>query len=113
MFIFNWLVFLSSNLFSLGLKGALKKAAVGVSIISIPEAEKKQREVVNGIEKLKRKERGVRKGDGTGSQKTKTAQNSERKKNESLRKILFEVDSEISQVSLGFASVASPFTART
>jgi hypothetical protein len=30
-----------------------------------------------------------------------------------LQKLLLEADDEISQVSLGFASVASPFTART
>lgn len=73
-------------------QGALKRAAVGISIVSIPQAERRQRHA---------KEQSVVKN------------NSKRKNIDRFHKIIQEVDDEISQVSLGFASVASPFTART
>jgi cation-transporting ATPase 13A1 len=77
--------------------------------------EKKQREVLSGIERLKRKgSRKVGKDKDNGTiRKKKRIPDTEGKNTDSLRKSLFEVDDEISQVSLGFASVASPFTART
>jgi cation-transporting ATPase 13A1 len=79
--------------------GALKQAHVGVSIISVPDLEGKQRDALDGIKsKNKRKDK---------KSKKKEAEQVER-----YLKALAEAENELMHVSLGNASVASPFTAR-
>lgn len=79
--------------------GALKQAHVGVSIISVPDVEGKQREAIDGIKsKKKRKDMKSKKQDVM--------------QVESYLQALAEAEDELMHVSLGNASVASPFTAR-
>ncbi len=106
--------------------GALKQAHVGISLISVPEIEKKKREALEGakvvqkLEKLHRKiERATQKGNiekASGYQKQydklKTSKNGGRVSlREQLRKAQ-EADDDLTYVALGDASVASPFTSR-
>jgi len=84
--------------------GALKRAHVGISIISAPELEAKQRVATATITKEQRKERKARK---EGKCKRKN-----RKLEESLQ-LIQEAQNELDQVELGDASVASPFTSRS
>lgn len=79
--------------------GALKRAHVGISIISAPHVEAKQREA-NAIMKKDRKG----KKSSTGKKKKKSLE-------ESMRQ-LREAQEELDQVELGDASVAAPFTSR-
>lgn len=84
--------------------GALKRAHVGISIISAPELEAKQRSATETIAKEQRKEKRARK-------EGKAKKKSSRKLEESLRQ-LQDAQSELDHVELGDASVASPFTSR-
>jgi cation-transporting ATPase 13A1 len=83
--------------------GALKAAHVGVSIISVPDLEGKQREAIDGI---KAKTKTPKKS------KDKKSKPAEVKQVESYFQALAEAEDELARVSLGNASVASPFTAR-
>lgn len=74
--------------------GALKQAHVGVSIISVPDLEGKQRDALDAIKSKKRKDKKSKKSDSKYLQ------------------ALAEAEDELTHVSLGNASVASPFTAR-
>ena len=93
--------------------GALKQAHVGVSIISVPELEGKQRlandviSAVRSVEKRERRSSKTKKTSSKGGSKRKRAEQVER----SLR-ALAEAEDELNFVSLGNASVASPFTSR-
>ena len=105
--------------------GALKQAHVGISLISVPEVERKRREAQEGVkliqkaEKLSKKlEKARRSGE---EDKIKELEKSFRKAEkkargeggrESIKKKLREADDELNYVSLGDASVASPFTYR-
>lgn len=83
--------------------GALKQAHVGVSIISVPDLEGKQRDAYDAI---KSKRRTLNKSND------KKSQQSEAKQAESYLRALAEAEDDLMHVSLGNASVASPFTAR-
>jgi len=85
--------------------GALKRAHVGISIISAPELEAKQRSATAAITKEQKKERKARK-------EGKPKKKKNRKLEESLR-LIQEAQNELDQVELGDASVASPFTSRS
>ena len=75
--------------------GALKRAHVGISIVSAPEVEAKQREASHSINRSKKK----------GKKSTSSLEDS--------LKQLQEAQKELDQVELGDASVAAPFTARS
>jgi manganese-transporting P-type ATPase len=75
--------------------GALKRASVGISIVSAPEVEEKQR---NASERMKRGKQGATKPN-------------RRKLDESMRE-LREAQEMLDYVELGDASVAAPFTSR-
>ncbi len=93
--------------------GALKQAHIGVSIISVPELEGKQRlanDVISAVRSEEKRERRSLKTNKNSSKvgsKRKRAEQVER----SLR-ALAEAEDELNFVSLGNASVASPFTSR-
>lgn len=76
--------------------GALKRAHVGISIVSAPEVEAKQREASQSIKRAKKK----------GKKSSRTSLE------ESLKQ-LQEAQNELEQVELGDASVAAPFTAKS
>lgn len=76
--------------------GALKRAHVGISIVSAPEVEAKQREASKSISRAKKK--GKKSSRATFE--------------ESLRQ-LQDAQNELDQVELGDASVAAPFTSRS
>jgi manganese-transporting P-type ATPase len=97
--------------------GALKRAHVGISIISAPNVEKKQRAANATIAKVKA-EKKVDPVTGTNSDKKSkkkyaTATSSSRSTifEESVRQ-LRQAQDELDQVELGDASVAAPFTSR-
>ena len=77
--------------------GALKQAHVGVSIISVPELEAKERTANEALATLKR-----------GKKKEKNARALEK----SLKQLAAN-QAELNEVAMGDASIASPFTART
>jgi len=97
--------------------GALKKAHVGVSIISVPDLEAKQRsanDVISAAKAEEKKERKAakKKKDGKStSTKSKPKRSRSERVNRSLQ-ALAEAEDELNYVSLGNASVASPFTSR-
>lgn len=93
--------------------GALRRAHVGISIISAPEVEAKQRSATEAISQCKaqqKKERRERKKKGAAIGSTRSKSTSALQ--ESLRK-LQEAQEELDNVELGDASIASPFTSRT
>jgi cation-transporting ATPase 13A1 len=86
--------------------GALKRAHVGISIISAPGVESKQREAAALIKaEKKREKKAQKKGAKASSRKQASAFE------ESLRQ-LREAQDDLDQVELGDASCASPFTSR-
>lgn len=86
--------------------GALKRAHVGISIISAPEVESKQMEANERIAEAKSEQKREGK-----SKKKKTKKPRATSLEESLRQ-LREAQEELDQVELGDASVAAPFTSR-
>jgi manganese-transporting P-type ATPase len=94
--------------------GALKRADVGISIISAPNVEKKQRDANNNISKLKVDDKNDRKQLKKSNKSSKKVNGSSSRASifeESLRQ-LRQAQEELDQVELGDASVASPFTSR-
>ena len=89
--------------------GALRRAHIGISIISAPEVEAKQRSAAETISKVKAEQKKDRKkkGNKTGSRAKPKSSALE----ESLRQ-LQEAQDELDQVELGDASIAAPFTSR-
>jgi cation-transporting ATPase 13A1 len=83
--------------------GALKRAHVGISIISAPELEAKQRQATEALTKEQKKEKKARK---EGRVKKKNG------RVEELFRQLQEAQKELDNVELGDASMASPFTSR-
>jgi cation-transporting ATPase 13A1 len=90
--------------------GALKRAHVGISIISAPELEAKQRKATEALSDLKAEEKRERKDRKEGRKKSSS------KKRvttfEATLRDLQEAQDELDHVELGDASVASPFTSR-
>jgi len=88
--------------------GALRRAHVGISIISAPEVEAKQRSATKALSQIKAEQKKER--------KKKSAKNGSRVRNvSSLQKSLRELQEaqdELDQIELGDASIASPFTSR-
>ncbi len=80
---------------------------VGISIISVPDVEAKQRKALKGIAKLEEQITSKKKGD-----KEKSRRKKRKKAWEEHVKALAEAEDELNNVSLGDASVASPFTSR-
>ena len=81
--------------------GALKAAHVGVSIISVPDLECKQRDALDAIKSKTNKK-----------SRDKKSKRAEMKQVDGYLKALAEAEDELQHVNLGNASVASPFTAR-
>jgi manganese-transporting P-type ATPase len=83
---------------------ALRRSHVGISLISAPEVEAKQRNAVKSLTLAKGKHKpGI-------NQKTRSSK-SKKSMEESLRQ-LQEAQDELDQIDLGDASIASPFTSR-
>ena len=80
--------------------GALKMSHCGISIISVPDVEAKQRDALDGLIESQQK-------------KKKSKVKKERKTWEQHLQDLAEAEEELNNVALGDASVASPFTSRT
>jgi len=88
--------------------GALKRAHVGISIISAPNVESKQSEANERIAEAKAEQKEKQLGK---SKKKKSKKSQATNLEESLRQ-LQEAQAELDQVELGDASVAAPFTSR-
>lgn len=84
--------------------GALRRAHVGISLISAPNVEAKQRVAAESISKERSQQRKAKK-EGRRRAKSKTLE-------DSLRQ-LQEAQEELDAVELGDASIASPFTSRS
>ncbi|KAL3759437.1 hypothetical protein ACHAWU_000736 [Discostella pseudostelligera] len=91
--------------------GALKRAHVGVSIISVPDLEAKQRLANDVISAVRSEEKRERKSSKKSSSKSGNKRRRAERVERSLR-ALAEAEDELNFVSLGNASVASPFTSR-
>ncbi|KAL7498233.1 hypothetical protein ACHAWT_006367 [Skeletonema menzelii] len=97
--------------------GALKQAHVGVSIISVPDLEAKQRSANDTISAVRAEDKKERKSSkkhpksGSKSSGKKSKQSRAERIERSLQ-ALAEAEEELHHVSLGNASVASPFTSR-
>jgi cation-transporting ATPase 13A1 len=84
-----------------------------VSIISVPDLEAKQRSANGVISAVKAEERRERKAARSSSTSTdKTPKRKRAKRIEQSLQDLAEAEDELNFVSLGNASVASPFTSR-
>jgi len=104
--------------------GALKQAHVGVSIISVPDVESKQRsanDVISAVKAEEKKERKAAKkkhSSKSGSKPHSSSSASRKPKRSRAERVerslqaLAEAEDELNFVSLGNASVASPFTSR-
>ena len=108
--------------------GALKQAHVGVSIVSVPGLEKKQRSAQDEISAAKAEERKEQRKAKKAAKKkikekdapsrNKSPKASKKPKKNRIERIeqslqaLREAEDELNFVSLGNASVASPFTSR-
>jgi len=84
--------------------GALRRAHVGISIISSPEVEAKQRHASGTISRLKKERKKAK--------SSKRVKNSDALALEDSIRQLQEAQDELDQVELGDASIASPFTSR-
>ncbi|KAL3915148.1 MAG: hypothetical protein SGILL_005782 [Bacillariaceae sp.] len=87
--------------------GALRRAHVGISLISAPEVEAKQRSAVHNIARVKKQKKDSKKKRTKGVSASQPKSTLER----SLRQ-LQEAQDELDQIDLGDASIASPFTSR-
>jgi len=88
--------------------GALRRAHVGISIISAPEVEAKQRSATKSISQVKAEQKKERR-------KKSTKKESRARNTSSLEKSvreLHEMQDELDHIELGDASIASPFTSR-
>jgi len=88
--------------------GALKMSHCGISIISVPEVEAKQRNAINGLLNLQKEDKGKKSKKKRKREKTKSS----KKSWEENVRALAEAEDELNNVALGDASVASPFTSR-
>jgi cation-transporting ATPase 13A1 len=91
--------------------GALKRAHVGISIISAPGVESKQREANATISRVKAEKKRERKGKAQ-KKGTKAPKRTQASAFEQSLRQLQEAQEELDHVELGDASVASPFTSR-
>lgn len=91
--------------------GALKRAHVGISIISAPELESKHREATATLAKVKAEQKRDRKAKKDGMTKKSKSSLHASAFQESIRQ-LREAQEDLEHVELGDASVASPFTSR-
>jgi cation-transporting ATPase 13A1 len=82
--------------------GALKMSHCGISIISVPDVEAKQRDAIDGLMKVQEEKKS----------KKKRKPRNEKKTWEEHLQALAEAEEELNNVALGDASVASPFTSR-
>jgi cation-transporting ATPase 13A1 len=90
--------------------GALKRAHVGISIISAPELEAKHREATAAMAKAKSDKKRLKKAKKSGKSPAKAREGGPSLQ-DTLR-ALQEAQEELDHVELGDASVASPFTSR-
>jgi cation-transporting ATPase 13A1 len=93
--------------------GALRRAHVGISIISAPEVEAKQRSASETISKFKAEQKKERKEKKKGKKSVKSSNHTSSSALERSLRQLREAQDELDHVELGDASVASPFTSRT
>jgi manganese-transporting P-type ATPase len=94
--------------------GALRRAHVGISIISSPAVEAKQRSANETLSRIKAEEKRERKEQKKGKAKSNGSSSSRRKNTlEDTLRQLQEAQEHLDCVELGDASVASPFTSRT
>lgn len=97
--------------------GALKQAHVGVSIISVPDLEAKQRSANDTISAVRAEDKKERKSSKKHSKSRSKSSGKKSKQSRAERierslQALAEAEEELHHVSLGNASVASPFTSR-
>ena len=97
--------------------GALKQAHVGVSIISVPDLEAKQRSANDTISAVRAEDKKERKSSKKHSKNRSKSSGKKSKQSRAERiehslQALAEAEEELHYVSLGNASVASPFTSR-
>jgi cation-transporting ATPase 13A1 len=88
--------------------GALRRAHVGISIISAPEVEAKQRSATKAMSQVKAEKKKDRKKKSV----KKISQTRNMSSLEKSLKELQEAQDELDQIELGDASIASPFTSR-